>query len=190
MRRISYIIVTVLLLAATIASCNRRKASEPLPQQPETEQRTAPSDTETPPVGKVRIEKIEGYRGTGLMSGDLTVRVDNSTRYDITLEECTVTLFYSDSKVCAVTVREAVTAAKRSVAGIVVPLGLQLGNPLAAYGVWNKVQRGELDNMTVSVEALVKAGIIRRKVEKEHIPLEVLLDMTGVSAEDIRNMVK
>ena len=196
------IIIFAAIIAAAVAvpSCNRSKraaerevAEQPYAQPSQERPSTEKPSSEKPNTvraEKLKVEKIEGFTRTGLLSGDLTVRICNDTRYALTVENGTATLCYSGSKVGALALREAVTIPKRATTSVRVPLEVHIGNPLAMYGAWNKVQRGELSDMTVSVEATLAAGIVKRNVVKNDIPLGVLLDMAGVTAEDIRNMVK
>lgn len=206
--------MAVLAVVAAMPACNRDKrdavrqsrqeqaadqssantSETPYAAAPSAEQPSAgKSSSEQPktvPADKLRFEKIEGFLRTGLLSGELTVRVSNDTRYTITVEDAVATLRYAGSRVGALVLLEAVAIPKRATSSLTVPIEAEIGNPLAIYGVWNKVLRGELSEITVSVEATLAAGIVRRRIVKNDIPLGALLDAAGITADDIRNMVK
>ena len=116
--------------------------------------------------------------------------VDNAFRHNISVESGTVTLFYSTSTVCSAELIEKVFVPERSTSTVKVPFTIKLSNPIAAYGVWNKVRRGEIDNISLTFEGRVKVGPVGRNVKTANMPLRDLLKTMGVSDDDLRKLTE
>lgn len=161
----------VVMVSLALLSCNRRR-----------EQQKA----EPAPKEKLRVERVEGVgRAEGEPGLVASLVVRNDFRHNVTLESATVELYYSTARICAAELKRPVSVPQRTTATVEVPFGIELSNPLAVYGVWNKVQRGEIDKISLTVVARVKVGPVGRDVKVEKIPLKKVLDMLGVTGEQI-----
>ena len=85
---------------------------------------------------------------------------------------------------------EKVFVPERSTSTVKVPFTIKLSNPIAAYGVWNKVRRGEIDNISLTFEGRVKVGPVGRNVKTANMPLRDLLKTMGVSDDDLRKLTE
>lgn len=176
-RRLFLALSVAALMSLALLSCNRNRQ----PEKPEP----APAEKE-----KIKVERVEGLKQIGLTSFELSLVVDNAFRHDISVESGTVTLFYSTSTVCSAELIEKVFVPERSTSTVKVPFTIKLSNPIAAYGVWNKVRRGEIDNISLTFEGRVKVGPVGRNVKTANMPLRDLLKTMGVSDDDLRKLTE
>lgn len=171
MKRVFFVIIVIAVLAFTGVSCNRQKKEAEIRE-------------------KFKVEKVESFRANGLTSYDLGLLVTNSTRHEFTLESGFIDVFYAGSKLGTIVADDAVTVPKRATTSIQLPLTLNIGNPLAIYGAYGKIQQGEIDKITLSLTAQIKVAGIKQTVERKNIPLSTVLAMFGVDASDLKNALK
>lgn len=170
-RFVTVAMVMVLILTGT--SCNRSKKGENRGAKPE-----------------FKIEKVESINPKGITSYDVQLLVKNSTRYGCMLQQATVDVFYSGSKLGSVLSDEEVEVPKRTTASVTLPIVLKIDNPIALYGAYGKIQRGEIDKITLALKATVKVAGVKRTVERNNIPLSEVLSMFGADASDLKNVLK
>lgn len=163
----------VVLLLAVAVSCNSAKKS-----------------FEESIRDKVKVEKVENFSANSLTSYDLTLRVVNDTRITFQIEDSTVDIFYAGSKLGSIVSDAVVEVPKRAATSVDLPLSLTIENPLAIYGAYSKIQRGEIDRITISLKTTVKAAGTRRIIERNNIPLASVLSMFGADASDIQKLLK
>lgn len=163
------------LLLMGASSC-KRQGGEVLP--PATEK------------GTIRIEQFEGIeRGKGL-SGEVLLSVSNGLRSDITLTSAEIGVCYGDKSICTLVLNGEVAVPKRVLSSVRVPVSLSVANPLAAYGLLGKIMRGEVEKVTLTVDAEAKVGIIHKHIYKEKIPLHEALRMAGIPTDGLKALVK
>ena len=173
MRRFFAIITLCVALAIGATSC--KKGSD------------LPLATEK---GTIKIERFEGLdRGKGL-SGDLLLSVSNGLRWNIKLLSGEISVNYGGTKCCALVLNGEVEVPKRVVSSVRVPVSLSLSSPIASYGVWTKFLRGEHDKISLTIDAELKAGSIKKHIYRENIPLREALKMIGASTDSVKGLVK
>lgn len=140
--------------------------------------------------GTVKIERFEGLeRGKGL-SGELLLSVSNGLRSSITLTAAEISVNYGGTKCCALVLNGEVEVPKRVVSSVRVPVSLSLTSPIASYGVWTKFLRGELDKISITIDAEAKVGAIKKHIHYENLPLHEVLNMIGISSDAVKGLVK
>lgn len=175
MKRIIAIVTLCVALVLGATSCKKRTAEE------------APIATEK---GSLRIEKFEGIeRGKGL-SGEVILSVSNGLRSDITLASGLIVVKYGDNAVCTLTLTGEVVVPKRVISSVRVPVALDFSSPIVAYGVLAKVMRGELDKITLTVDAEAKIGIVNKHIYKENIPMYEAIRLLGIPADRLKALVE
>ena len=142
------------------------------------------------PQDKIRIEKLENFRAVSLTSYELDLSVANDTRYAVVLEEGIIDIFYGEVKLGSILSGDEVEIPKRSVTTVTLPLVLEIENPLALYGVYTKLARGETDRINLSVRARFRAAGQRRTFEQTGISLSALLSALGADAGDLGNFLQ
>ncbi|MBE6210018.1 MAG: hypothetical protein E7130_00045 [Rikenellaceae bacterium] len=175
MRRFFAAIALCALMAIGATSC-KKQGGEVLPAATEK--------------GRIRIEKFEGIeRGKGL-SGDVLLSVSNGLRSNITLINGQMEINFGDKKIGSLTLTDEVTLPKRVISSVKVPVSLQFTSPIVAYGLLAKLMRGELNKMTVTIDAEAKVGAVRRRIYKENISLHEALQSLGIPTDRLKALVK
>ena len=138
---------------------------------------------------KFKIEKLENFSMTGLTSCEVQLLVTNGSGFGAELLDATVDIFYGTNLLGSIVADLPVSVPKRSTVSVTLPLSLQIENPLALYGVYGKLSRGETDKITLSLRATVKAAGSKHTVEQTQIPLSSVLSLLGVDAGNIKNLL-
>lgn len=200
----------VMLAAAmlTVAGCNRSRKNAGEKEQPaRTEAITAAgTDSESDAAvisesaaagsksaaagGKLRFERFEGAKMNGLTSFEVRLRLTNSSRYEMQLESGRIELYYGSAKIGSVTADEPVSLPKRTTAVVTLPMSFKIDNPITALSAYNKLTRGEIDKMKISLRATVSAGGRTQNIEQDDIPLSQVLSLVGIEAEALPEMLK
>lgn len=140
--------------------------------------------------GEIRIEKFEGVeRGKGL-SGDLLLSVSNGMRSNVTLSDGSVTVCYGDKPICTLALTGEVVLPKRVVSSVRVPVSISVTSPVLSYALMTKFLRGEFDKVTLTLDAEMKVGALRKKFHKEGLPLSEAMRLIGLSPDTVKKIVK
>ncbi len=175
MKRFFVTMALCALMAIGATSCKKR-AGEELPAASKK--------------GVIHIEKFEGIeRGKGL-SGNVLLSVSNGLRSDVMLSEGEISVNYGGTKCCALMLTGEVIIPKKVISSVRVPVSLELSSPIAAYGVLTKVIRGELNKVTLTIDAEVKIGVMRRHIYKENISLRDALKSANLSTDMLKGLAK
>lgn len=168
--------VVVMMCAAMVVGATSCKKGEKLPQASEK--------------GSISIEKFEGVeRGKGL-AGDLLLSVSNGYGANVKLTRGEMSLNYGDSKICTLVLTDEVEVPKRVISSVRVPVALNLSSPIVAYGIWSKILRGEIEKITVTIDADAKGGIFNKHIYYENVPLREVLQKVGITAEAVKSLLK
>lgn len=138
----------------------------------------------------IRVEKIEKIERYGLSGFDLTLRVKNDTRYRLRLDTVSLALFYDDSRVGTISLREGVEVPKRTTLNVTTQWRLRISDPLALYVVGKKLEAGDLSPLSVSVLVQGRGGPARIDISRERVPLSQFLATFNLSVEDITRYLK
>lgn len=173
MKRFFVVVMMCLALMMGVTSC---KKGEKLPPAGEK--------------GTISIEKFEGFEHGKGLAGDLLLSVSNGLGSNVKLTRGEISLNYGDSKICALELTGEVDVPKRVVSSVRVPVALNLSSPIVAYGIWSKILRGEIEKITVTIDADAKGGIFNKHIREENIPLREVLQKMGISLDAIKALVK
>ena len=140
--------------------------------------------------GTLKIERFEGLENGRGLSGELLLSVSNGLRSNVALTAAEISINYGGTKCCALVLNGEVEVPKRVISSVRVPVSLSLTSPIVSYGVWTKFLRGELDKISITIDAEAKVGAVKKHIYRENIPLREVLNMIGVSTDMIKSLVK
>lgn len=132
---------------------------------------------------KIRFEGIEQITPHGMSGVEVEVSVANDTRHNITLEEAQLTLSYNRSKVLMLQLRDEVMLPKRFDGTLKISTRMKVHDPLSAMFVLSRLGSGRLDDMSVTIDAKVKAGPVRKNIFVADMELQKFLSNFAISTE-------
>ena len=132
---------------------------------------------------KIRFEGIEQITPHGMSGVEVEVSVVNDTRHNITLEEAQLTLSYNRSKVLMLQLRDEVMLPKRFDGTLKISTRMKVHDPLSAMFVLSRLGSGRLDDMSVTIDAQVKAGPVRKNIFVADMELQKFLSNFAISTE-------
>lgn len=165
MKRVLYLVLTV-ACALLLGSCNKERQAEKLRE-------------------KIRFEGVEQIVPHGMSGVDVVVSVANQTRHKITLEEAELTLKYDRSKVLMLQLRDVVELPKRFEGELEISTRMKVYDPLSAIVVLNRVRNKNFDEMSVTIDAKVKVGPVRKNIFVADMDLPKFLSKFALSTEEV-----
>ena len=165
MKRVLYLVLTV-ACALLLGSCNKERQAEKLRE-------------------KIRFEGVEQIVPHGMSGVDVVVSVANQTRHKITLEEAELTLKYDRSKVLMLQLRDVVELPKRFEGELEISTRMKVYDPLSAIVVLNRVRNKSFDEMSVTIDAKVKVGPVRKNIFVADMNLPKFLSKFALSTEEV-----
>lgn len=165
MKRVLYLVLTV-ACALLLGSCNKERQAEKLRE-------------------KIRFEGVEQIVPHGMSGVDVVVSVANQTRHKITLEEAELTLKYDHSKVLMLQLRDVVELPKRFEGELEISTRMKVYDPLSAIVVLNRVRNKSFDEMSVTIDAKVKVGPVRKNIFVADMDLPKFLSKFALSTEEV-----
>lgn len=165
MKRVVYLVLAV-ACALLLGSCNKERQAEKLRE-------------------KIRFEGIEEIVPHGMSGVDAVVRVANETRHKITAEEGDLTLSYKGNRVLMLQLREAVELPKRFEGELKISTRMKVYDPLSAMAVLLRLLDREFDDMSVTLDAKVKAGPVRKNIFVADMDLPKFLSKFALSTEEL-----
>ncbi len=165
MKRVLYLVLTV-ACALLLGSCNKERQAEKLRE-------------------KIRFEGIEQIVPHGMSGVDVVVSVANQTRHKITLEEAELTLKYDRNKVLMLQLRDVVELPKRFEGELEISTRMKVYDPLSAIVVLNRVRNKSFDEMSVTIDAKVKVGPVRKNIFVADMDLPKFLSKFALSTEEV-----
>lgn len=165
MKRVLYLVLTV-ACALLLGSCNKERQVEKLRE-------------------KIRFEGVEQIVPHGMSGVDVVVSVANQTRHKITLEEAELTLKYDRSKVLMLQLRDVVELPKRFEGELEISTRMKVYDPLSAIVVLNRVRNKSFDEMSVTIDAKVKVGPVRKNIFVADMDLPKFLSKFALSTEEV-----
>ncbi|MBQ8746190.1 MAG: hypothetical protein IJZ05_07540 [Rikenellaceae bacterium] len=165
MKRVLYLVLTV-ACALLLGSCNKERQAEKLRE-------------------KIRFEGVEQIVPHGMSGVDVVVSVANQTRHKITLEEAELTLKYDRSKVLMLQLRDVVELPKRFEGELKISTRMKVYDPLSAIVVLNRVRNKSFDEMSVTIDAKVKVGPVRKNIFVADMDLPKFLSKFALSTEEV-----
>lgn len=165
MKRVVYLVLTV-ACALLLGSCNKERQAEKLRE-------------------KIRFEGVEQIVPHGMSGVDVVVSVANQTRHKITLEEAELTLKYDRNKVLMLQLRDVVELPKRFEGELEISTRMKVYDPLSAIVVLNRVRNKSFDEMSVTIDAKVKVGPVRKNIFVADMDLPKFLSKFALSTEEV-----
>lgn len=165
MKRVLYLVLTV-ACALLLGSCNKERQAEKLRE-------------------KIRFEGVEQIVPHGMSGVDVVVSVANQTRHKITLEEAELTLKYDRRKVLMLQLRDVVELPKRFEGELEISTRMKVYDPLSAIVVLNRVRNKNFDEMSVTIDAKVKVGPVRKNIFVADMDLPKFLSKFALSTEEV-----
>lgn len=165
MKRVLYLVLTV-ACALLLGSCNKERQVEKLRE-------------------KIRFEGVEQIVPHGMSGVDVVVSVANQTRHKITLEEAELTLKYDRRKVLMLQLRDVVELPKRFEGELEISTRMKVYDPLSAIVVLNRVRNKSFDEMSVTIDAKVKVGPVRKNIFVADMDLPKFLSKFALSTEEV-----
>lgn len=165
MKRVLYLVLTV-ACALLLGSCNKERQAEKLRE-------------------KIRFEGVEQIVPHGMSGVDVVVLVANQTRHKITLEEAELTLKYDRNKVLMLQLRDVVELPKRFEGELEISTRMKVYDPLSAIVVLNRVRNKSFDEMSVTIDAKVKVGPVRKNIFVADMDLPKFLSKFALSTEEV-----
>lgn len=165
MKRVLYLVLTV-ACALLLGSCNKERQAEKLRE-------------------KIRFEGVEQIVPHGMSGVDVVVSVANQTRHKITLEEAELTLKYDRNKVLMLQLRDVVELPKRFEGELEISTRMKVYDPLSAIVVLNRVRNKNFDEMSVTIDAKVKVGPVRKNIFVADMNLPKFLSKFALSTEEV-----
>jgi hypothetical protein len=139
---------------------------------------------------KVRFEGIESIRLTGSSSLNIDLRIANESAHKLQLDNAVATLFYKESRVGTMTLKEPVVQPRRTTGALPTQWTIDLNNPLAALALVANLQQGNSDLATVSLHLEGKGGPMPLTISREKMPLSEFLNIFGIRAQDLTQLIK
>ena len=165
MKRVLYLVLTV-ACTLLLGSCNKERQAEKLRE-------------------KIRFEGVEQIVPHGMSGVDVVVLVANQTRHKITLEEAELTLKYDRNKVLMLQLRDVVELPKRFEGELEISTRMKVYDPLSAIVVLNRVRNKSFDEMSVTIDAKVKVGPVRKNIFVADMDLPKFLSKFALSTEEV-----
>lgn len=165
MKRVLYLVLTV-ACALLLGSCNKERQAEKLRE-------------------KIRFEGVEQIVPHGMSGVDVVVSVANQTRHKITLEEAELTLKYDRNKVLMLQLRDVVELPKRFEGELEISTRMKVYDPLSAIVVLNRVRNKNFDEMSVTIDAKVKVGPVRKNIFVADMDLPKFFSKFALSTEEV-----
>lgn len=165
MKRVLYLVLTV-ACALLLGSCNKERQAEKLRE-------------------KIRFEGVEQIVPHGMSGVDVVVSVANQTRHKITLEEAELTLKYDRRKVLMLQLRDVVELPKRFEGELEISTRMKVYDPLSAIVVLNRVRNKNFDEMSVTIDAKVKVGPVRKNIFVADMDLPKFLSKFALPPEEV-----
>lgn len=132
---------------------------------------------------KIRFVSLDQIVPHGMSGVDASFTVANETRHKITLEEAELTLSYDRNEVAMLQLREAITLPKRFEGQLDASARMKIYDPLSAIAVFARIRRNQTEQMTVSIDAKVKAGPVRKNISIEDMELQKFLSKFALSTQ-------
>lgn len=134
----------------------------------------------------IRIEGVERIDRHALSGIDLTVRVQNGSRYKLVLHEAAVDIWYAGSLVGGVRLREGVEVPRHTTQSVTTRWKLRVDDPLALYALSRKLRRGDFSEIEVGFHVKGRGGPAAVNIREDRMPLSDFLRIFGADTDDLK----
>ena len=119
----------------------------------------------------VSLDKVNGSTNEGWR---ITLTVANNTASNMRITSASAFIRHNGRKIGRLALDGEVLLPRRRCSQVEVPLRVTLANPIAAFGLLNKVRKGDFSGVTVDYSISVSALTSHRTFEQEGASLEKL----------------
>lgn len=138
----------------------------------------------------IRFEGIEKIERQGLTGAEMVVRVMNDTGYKLQLNMAEIDIYYSESRVGTIVLREPVEVPRRTTDSFRTLWRLKISDPMALYVLLRKVEAGDLSQVGVAYALEGRGGPAPVKISRDRMPLSDFLNTFGLTLQDVKNQLK
>ena len=162
MKRLQIIIITLAALIA--ASCTPKKIVNQMQEN----------------ISVVAIENITGSISGGWV---ITLRVENNTSYQPTLQTAEGDIYVDNTLTAHASLMAPVTLPKKNISSIDIPLELNIHNPLKALSLVLRLSEKNFDNVDLTLNATVEMMGIKKSFAIEKSSANDILKKLGYTAQ-------
>lgn len=162
MKKLQIIIITLVALIA--ASCTPKKIVNQMQEN----------------ISVVAIENITGSISGGWV---ITLRVENSTPYQPTLQTAEGDIYVDNTLTAHASLMAPVTLPKKNISSIDIPLELNIHNPLKALSLVLRLSEKNFDNVDLTLNATVEMMSIKKSFAIEKSSANDILKKLGYTAQ-------
>ncbi|MBP3498437.1 MAG: LEA type 2 family protein [Alistipes sp.] len=162
MKKLQIIIITLVALIA--ASCTPKKIVNQMQEN----------------ISVVAIENITGSISGGWV---ITLRVENSTPYQPTLQTAEGDIYVDNTLTAHASLMAPVTLPKKNISSIDIPLELNIHNPLKALSLVLRLSEKNFDNVDLTLNATVEMMGIKKSFAIEKSSANDILKKLGYTAQ-------
>lgn len=119
----------------------------------------------------VSIDKVSGSLSEGWR---VTLTVANNTAMNVKFTAATAFVRYNGRKIGRLVLDGDVLLPRRRCSQVEIPLRLTLSNPIAAFGLYNNLRKGDFAGVSVDYSVSVSSLASHRIFERENVSLEEL----------------
>ena len=120
----------------------------------------------------------------------MVVRVMNDTGYKLQLNMAEIDIYYSESRVGTIVLREPVEVPRRTTDSFRTLWRLKISDPMALYVLLRKVEAGDLSQVGVAYALEGRGGPAPVKISRDRMPLSDFLNTFGLTLQDVKNQLK
>ena len=162
MKKLQIIIITLIALIA--ASCAPKKIVNQMQEN----------------ISVVSIENITGSISGGWV---ITLRVENNTSYQPTLQTAEGDIYVDNTLTAHASLMAPVTLPKKNISSIDIPLELNIHNPLKALSLVLRLSEKNFDNVDLTLNATVEMMGIKKSFAIEKSSANDILKKLGYTAQ-------
>ena len=162
MKKLQIIIITLVALIA--ASCTPKKIVNQMQEN----------------ISVVSIENITGSISGGWV---ITLRVENNTSYQPTLQTAEGDIYVDNTLTAHASLMAPVTLPKKNISSIDIPLELNIHNPLKALSLVLRLSEKNFDNVDLTLNATVEMMGIKKSFAIEKSSANDILKRLGYTAQ-------
>lgn len=138
----------------------------------------------------VAVERIVEVARLGSAGAVVTLHVRNDSRRTLRLDAARFELFLAGGRAAELRLHEPVRIPGHTTADCRTVWRLRVEDPGAYYALGRKIRAGELDRISVTVQAEGRGGGIPVKISRERMPLSEFLNTFGATIGDIENFLE
>jgi LEA14-like dessication related protein len=131
-------------------------------------------------ISVVGIENITGSISGGWV---ITLRIENNTGYEPTLQAAEGDIFLDNTLTAHASLMAPITLPKKSLSSLDIPLELKIHNPIKALALVLRVSERNFDKIDLSCNATIEMMGIKKSFTLDKSPAKNLLDKLGYTAK-------